>query len=140
MAAQRRLRERRKAAGLCDCCHEAVSPGLRYCAAHYTVKILAAYAPMPALEVARLVVSKYTGRCAYTDLPIPVGGIGQLEHIYPKRHRPDLIVEPSNLVWVHQGINDAKADMLPDDPLLAQLFLPSIVERIRDCASRVKQN
>lgn len=81
--------------------------------------------------------AKFNGLCAYTTQPIAMGVNGQLEHLYPKRHAPELMSEPTNLVWVCDVVNDAKADLLPDDPRLDTFMLPAVLARIRDLASKV---
>lgn len=134
---QQKLRARRATRGQCSRCSAPTLPGLDFCRHHHVYRLLANYVSRPSAVLVQTVISKFDGRCAYSGLPIAMGRDGQLEHIYPKRHAPELVGEASNLVWAHRAVNDAKADLLPDDALLEAFLLPSIVTRIRELASKV---
>lgn len=137
VGAHRRLRARREAAGQCEACDSPRIPGLSHCLYHYTRRILASYVSPPDEHTVQAIVAKFDGQCAYSGLQLDLSTTAQLEHIFPKKWFPDLVVEPSNLVWVHAVVNDAKRDRKPDDADLAAVLLPAVLARIRALASAV---
>lgn len=132
------LRARRTSIGQCGSCSDTVwGPELNHCAFHYTKRIIGNYTTTPTDDMVDGILDKFTGACAYTNGPLVPGPGMQLEHIFPKKLYPELMAEPSNLVWISTRMNDGKGDMDPYDPEMERMFLPDVVARIRLLASQV---
>lgn len=139
LKATRKLRVARVSTGFCWQCDKASwGRAANRCAYHYTKAIISNYVRKVSTDIVDSVTAKFTGYCAYTGVSIVPGETAQLEHIYPKKLRPDLIAEPSNLIWVHVAANDAKADLSPDDPIADAILAPAFVAKMRALATGVK--
>ncbi|GAB6173586.1 hypothetical protein JCM15765_30640 [Paradesulfitobacterium aromaticivorans] len=71
-------------------------------------------------EIKEKIIEETHGKCAYCESYIPHISFGDVEHIYPKSKRPDLIFEWSNLTLSCEQCNRTrKKDYYnPDDPII----------------------
>jgi hypothetical protein len=118
VAANHRRRVRvRQAGNVCVRCGEL--PWREHktkCRYHFVYDLLHNYAaalgyprvPEELVEAMAAKLESQEFKCAYTGIPLVVGGNASMDHILPKADRPDLALTAENIVWIDRDVNTAK--------------------------------
>ncbi|MEX6465967.1 HNH endonuclease [Dietzia cinnamea] len=70
-------------------------------------------------EIRSQLLRETDGRCAYCESILAVTAAGDVEHILPRKHRPDLVVRWTNLTVACPVCNRGKSDYYdPECPLI----------------------
>jgi hypothetical protein len=117
-----------------------MSPTTPKCRYHFTYAILHNFLPRVEPTMVEAVAAKLEQqefKCAFTGVPLVPGKNASLDHVYPKLKYPVIAAELTNLVWVDATFNKMKLDADPNDPVVAAIFAPAIVEKLRALAKLV---
>ena len=114
-----RLREERKAAGVCLKCKKTPVVACGLCETCW-FKDRAGDVTGHQRDWQELQKLFYAqgGRCVYTGEVLSIGNGASVDHIKPRSRHPELVMDLNNLQWVSGRVNRAKADAAEQDFLL----------------------